>query len=169
MKKDIIYLKNLKLDSSTIIKLVENGVLTSITVKEVLKLVDNKVEEVIVIKNDENGIICKILNVGKYLYEKEKNSKGSTQKTKNINIQFNINKYDLNRFKSNIINFLEKKHRVTIIIKVRSKDKNSTINREKFIEDLLEPFKEISNIQRQNKIDVNTEEITSYSIVLNPI
>jgi len=69
--------------------------------------------------------VCRILDWGKYRYEqrkKEKNQKHKAKEVKEIRISFRISPHDLENKMNNAKKFLEKNHKVKVILLLRGRE-----------------------------------------------
>lgn len=93
--------------------------------------------------------VCRILDWGKYRYEqkkKEKQNKGKTKEVKEIRISFRISQHDLENKLKNAKKFLEKNHKVKIILFLKGREitKNKEAQEKlKNVALMLEEFGEI--------------------------
>jgi len=79
----------------------------------------------IAIKEDDT-VICKILDYGKYMYEqsKKKKHKKKNNIVKEIRVNCNIDSHDLEVKKKKIISFLEKEYKVRFSMKLRGRERS---------------------------------------------
>lgn len=97
-----------------------------INTREALRLAKEKNLDLVEVGPNTNPPIAKILDYGKFVYEKEKKQrkeKKSSDELKTIKIGFRTEKHDLETKIRQIDRFLSKNHRVRVEIKLRGREK----------------------------------------------
>jgi len=98
----------------------EDGVMSSY---EASKLAENKEMDLVLINENAEIPICKIMNYQKFIYEQEKNKKkNKTLPLKEIKMGPNISENDLGTKVKQITKFLEKGHKVKTFIQFRGRE-----------------------------------------------
>lgn len=70
--------------------------------------------------------VCQIMDYGKYMYEKskkQKDNKASQIKEKEIAFRYVIDKHDLETKANQAVKFLEKDHRIKLVVKFKQREK----------------------------------------------
>lgn len=126
-------------------------------VYEALKIADAKGLDLVEIGPTAKPPLAKIINFGKYMYQKEKRSHGSKGKSaanevKTLRLGFRIEMHDIMVRAAQADKFLKKGHRVRLQITVRGKEREMAhLGREKLEKSLTilsEPFTKESEIKR---------------------
>ena len=115
---------------------------------EALKLAQEQNFDVVEIGPTNAPPLVKILDYGKYLYQKERSQKGSGkapgQEVKTVQIGFRTEAHDMQVRASQADKFLQKGHRVKLELKLRGREKGMVpLGREKlkqFLTIIQEPF-----------------------------
>jgi len=120
-----------ELENSKTYRLVgEEDVKSSFFTGEYLrKLAQDKGREVLIVNDNSEPIIVKLIDKQKYLYDQkkakkdqEKRQKASAQKQKEIKFHLNIASNDLNTKVNHIKEFLEKNSKIKVTIEMRGRE-----------------------------------------------
>lgn len=155
MKKPII-LNDLDLASDYKLRLVYEGGNKICTYEEAIKEAEEKKLKILVLNNPKNEselLLCKLIDLNKYISENIKKKKAKPSVIKEISFKINIGLLDLDRKIKQTREFLLKKIKVILTIQVKGKN-NNDIFREKAVEFLnliFEKLQDISN--KENNID----------------
>jgi len=94
---------------------------------EALKLARERGLDLVEITANANPPVCKIIDYGKFLYQKEKKAKEQSKthkvEVKNIRLSFNIAQHDLEMKAAQVQKFLESGDRARIQIVLRGREK----------------------------------------------
>ena len=112
---------------------------------EALRLAEDQGMDLVIVKDDKNTPVCKILDYGKMKFEqKKKNKKSSTSKNelKTIWIGMNISEHDLEIKNKKVQSFLDKHQRVKYVLRLKGNTRNFTKDRVLgFFEKAISEFK----------------------------
>jgi translation initiation factor IF-3 len=115
--------------------------------KEALRLAEERGLDLVEVGPNSTPPIAKILDYGKFIYDKEKKQKKekkSTSELKTVRIGFRTGKHDLETKLRQINKFLSKGHRIRLEIKLRGRERRmSDMAKTKlmeFIEKITEPI-----------------------------
>jgi translation initiation factor IF-3 len=110
--------------------------------------------------------VCKIMDLGKYLYQKEKKEKGVKKKggggeMKGIRLSFRISEHDMETKAKNAVKFLEKGNRVRVELRLKGREKAlGDFAREKIVK-FLEIIKEKVEYKTEREIKRQPRGITT--------
>lgn len=91
---------------------------------EALKLAQQNEVDLILITAKTNPPVCKLISLGKYLYQQKKHEKKSkTTEIKNIRLNFNISIHDIETKAKQAKNFLEEGNKVKVELILRGREK----------------------------------------------
>lgn len=114
---------------------------------EALKIAQERNLDVVEIGPTSTPPLVKILDYGKYQYQKERSQKGGKapgQEVKTVQIGFRTEAHDLGVRAMQINKFLEKGHRVKVEMKLRGREKGMVplgrTKLEQFMQIITEPF-----------------------------
>lgn len=126
--------------------------------KEALKLAEEKVLDLVMISPNANPPVCKIMDLGKFIYEQSKKEKDAKKKQKVINIKEvrcspTIEEHDITIKANNAKRFLEDGDKVKITVRFRGREavysESGTVIIKKFIS-LLE---DVSVIEKPARLE----------------
>ncbi|HOO55248.1 MAG TPA: translation initiation factor IF-3 [bacterium] len=134
----------------------DGDLLGVISIEEALKAAQEKDLDLVEVAPDADPPVCRIMDYGKYLYEKRKKTKKSKSHTstlKEIKLRPKIGDHDFN-FKSNHVKrFLEDGDKVKATIMFRGREMDFTeIGRDLLLR-LADVHKENSTIERMPKLE----------------
>ncbi len=93
---------------------------------DALKLAREEGLDLVEVAPNARPPVCQIMDYGKFLYDqqkKKKAQKNSTQKEKEISFRYVIDDHDLETKANQARKFLEKGHRVKLIVKFKAREK----------------------------------------------
>jgi len=115
--------------------------------EEAIRIARENHVDLIQINHTTHPPICKLQELGKYLYEKEKSSKqNKAPKVKEIQLHPNIAAHDLATKIKQTREFLAHHHPVTIKMKFRGRENSHRDIGEKVMKSLIEETKDLSQI-----------------------
>jgi translation initiation factor IF-3 len=137
---------------------------------EALNIARSKGLDLIVITDKSDPPVCKIIDYGKYLYEKEKQKKEAKKKqkvmgSKELRIRPNISKHDLDVKIKQIIKFLEEKDKVKVLIQFVGRGRQYISLGDEIINTIIEAVKDLAIVEKDsymsnNAITVNLMPVT---------
>lgn len=141
------------------------GVMTPRQAMEIA--IENNLDLVEVSPNAEPPV-CKIMNYGKFKYEKTKKDKENKKKQKvvvikELRIKPHIDEHDMNTKVSQIEKFLEKEYKVKVSLKLSGRERLHVDSSIKVLDQLASKFEEISVVEKK----YGKEQVQKY-IMLTP-
>lgn len=129
--------------------------------------IENNLDLVEVSPNAEPPV-CKIMNYGKFKYEKTKKDKENKKKQKvvvikELRIKPHIDEHDMNTKVSQIEKFLEKEYKVKVSLKLSGRERLHVDSSIKVLDQLASKFEEISVVEKK----YGKEQVQKY-IMLTP-
>lgn len=112
--------------------------------------------------------VCKIMNYGKFRYEKTKKDKENKKKQKNIvikelRIKPHIDEHDKQTKVSQITKFLEKEYKVKVSLKLSGREKLHVDSSIKVLDQLADQFNDLAIVEKK----YGKEQVQKY-IMLTP-
>ena len=112
--------------------------------------------------------VCKIMNYGKFRYEKTKKEKENKKKQKNIvvkelRIKPHIDEHDKQTKVAQITKFLEKEYKVKVSLKLSGRERLHVDSSIKVLDEFAEQFDDIAIVEKK----YGKEQIQKY-IMLSP-
>lgn len=112
--------------------------------------------------------VCKIMNYGKFRYEKTKKEKENKKKQKNIvvkelRIKPHIDEHDKQTKVAQITKFLEKEYKVKVSLKLSGRERLHVDSSIKVLDEFAEQFEDIAIVEKK----YGKEQIQKY-IMLSP-
>ena len=108
----------------------EDGSSEILSTRDALRLAENEDLDLIVISDKANPPVCRIMDIGKYLYDQKQREKEAAKKAresvieqKEIRMGLNIDKHDIDIKVANIRKMLEKKCKVTLTVTLRGRER----------------------------------------------
>ncbi len=153
-------LSNLDIKSEKIRLIDEKGDMVGvISLTEGIKLAEEKKLDLVQITENVEPPVCKIIDLGKYLYNQEKKEKkakkqSKAEEIKGIRISFKIADYDMKTSAEKAKNFLENGNKVKIEMVLRGREKYL----DAFWKEKLKKFLEIINDLIEIKIEKEMEK-----------
>lgn len=101
--------------------------------------------------------VCKIMDYGKYLYDKKKQAKGSAPRldTKEIRVRPKTGTHDVDVKVNRGRKFLEKGHKVQLTMLLRGREKAHPDRAERVLREVAEQLVDISKIEQQPRLNHN--------------
>lgn len=97
----------------------EHGILT---IKEAQKIADEQELDLVLINENAQPPVCKIMNYEKFIYELSKKSKQKSLEVKEIKLGPNTSENDLSYRVKHIIEFLDKGHRIKLSMRFKGRE-----------------------------------------------
>ncbi|NPV01787.1 MAG: translation initiation factor IF-3 [Brevinematales bacterium] len=140
-----------------------------ITVEEALKMAALDELDLVEISPEADPPVCKIVDFGKFIYQREKKVKEAKKKQKIIELKEmkfspKIDKHDYQYRVQHILNFLDKGDKVKVTIRFRGREMSHTEFGFELIQKILEEVKEFCTIEKPPKL-----EGRSLTAVLSPL
>ena len=128
-----------------------------ITYKDVISIAEEKNLDPIVLKEDDDLVVAKLVNLDKYLYEIKKKIKknkaaNSKNKLKEISYRLVTSNHDLERIKTKIMEWLDKKMKVKVHLQLKGREFNNVDNIRKDFVSFLENLGKITNISYNKNV-----------------
>jgi translation initiation factor IF-3 len=108
----------------------EDGSSEILSTYDALKLAENKDLDLIMISAMASPPVCRIMDIGKYLYDQKQREKEAAKKAresvieqKEIRMGLNIDKHDIDIKVANIRKMLEKRCKVTLTVTLRGRER----------------------------------------------
>ena len=108
---------NLEINHPTV-RVGEHGILS---LKEAQQLADEQELDLVLINENAQPPVCKIMNYEKFIYQQSKTPKNKTLDIKEIKLGPNTSENDLSYRTKHIIEFLEKGHKVKLTMQFRGR------------------------------------------------
>jgi translation initiation factor IF-3 len=117
--------------------------------KQALELAEDKDLDLVMVANNPEAPVCKIMNYGKYKFEQSKKEKESKKKQKitemkEIRLTPNIEKHDFEFKLKNAKKFLEDGSKVKITVRFRGRELNYTKLGEEILNKFIQELEEVS-------------------------
>ena len=125
-----------------------------LTVNEALALAAEKSLDLVEISPNATPPVCKIMDYGKFKYEKTKKEKENKKKQKNvvikeIRIKPHIDEHDKETKISQIKKFIEKEYKVKISLRLSGREKLHAESAVKILDDFANSFEETAIVEKK--------------------
>ena len=125
-----------------------------LTVSEALALAAEKSLDLVEISPNATPPVCKIMDYGKFKYEKTKKEKENKKKQKNvvikeIRIKPHIDEHDKETKISQIKKFIEKEYKVKISLRLSGREKLHAESAVKILDDFANSFEETAIVEKK--------------------
>ena len=125
-----------------------------LTVNEALALAAEKSLDLVEISPNATPPVCKIMDYGKFKYEKTKKEKENKKKQKNvvikeIRIKPHIDEHDKEKKISQIKKFIEKEYKVKISLRLSGREKLHAESAVKILDDFANSFEETAIVEKK--------------------
>ena len=125
-----------------------------LTVSEALALATEKSLDLVEISPNAAPPVCKIMDYGKFKYEKTKKEKENKKKQKNvvikeIRIKPHIDEHDKETKISQIKKFIEKEYKVKISLRLSGREKLHAESAVKILDDFANSFEETAIVEKK--------------------
>lgn len=90
--------------------------------RDALRMASEMDLDLVEITANVNPPVCKIIDFGKFNYEKQKKGSVHVKKDKEIQVSLNIDEHDLKIKMTHAFEFLDKKHNVRFTLKMRGRE-----------------------------------------------
>lgn len=133
----------------------ENGEqLGVMSVREALEIAAEQNLDLVEMTSNANPIVCKIMNYGKYKYEKTKKDKENKKKQKNvvikeIRVKPHIDEHDKNTKISQIEKFIAKDYKVKISLRLSGRERLHIDSAIKLLDQFAEHFEETTTVEKK--------------------
>ena len=125
-----------------------------LTVNEALALAADKSLDLVEISPNATPPVCKIMDYGKFKYEKTKKEKENKKKQKNvvikeIRIKPHIDEHDNETKISQIKKFIEKEYKVKISLRLSGREKLHAESAVKILDEFADSFEETAIVEKK--------------------
>ena len=125
-----------------------------LTVNEALALAAEKSLDLVEISPNATPPVCKIMDYGKFKYEKTKKEKENKKKQKNvvikeIRIKPHIDEHDKETKISQIKKFIEKEYKVKISLRLSGREKLHAESAVKILDEFADSFEETATVEKK--------------------
>ena len=125
-----------------------------LTVSEALALAAEKSLDLVEISPNATPPVCKIMDYGKFKYEKTKKEKENKKKQKNvvikeIRIKPHIDEHDKETKISQIKKFIEKEYKVKISLRLSGREKLHAESAVKILDEFADSFEETAIVEKK--------------------
>ena len=125
-----------------------------LTVNEALTLAAEKSLDLVEISPNATPPVCKIMDYGKFKYEKTKKEKENKKKQKNvvikeIRIKPHIDEHDKETKISQIKKFIEKEYKVKISLRLSGREKLHAESAVKILDEFADSFEETAIVEKK--------------------
>jgi translation initiation factor IF-3 len=137
----------------------ENGEkLGVLPLKEALNIASEKELDLVLVAQNGNPPVCKIMNYGKYKFEQSKKEKEAKKKqkvleVKEIRITPNIEEHDFEFKAKNARKFLTDGNKVKITLRFRGREVNNLKAGEAVLNKFIENLEDISVVEKKPKLE----------------
>lgn len=133
----------------------QNGV---ISVKEALKLAEEKQLDLVLISPTANPPVCKIMDFGKFIYEQAKKDKEAKKKQKVINIKEirlspTIEEHDIVIKANNARKFLIDEDKVKVTVRFRGREADYSHIGKKILESFVAKLEDVCVVEKPAKLE----------------
>ncbi len=131
----------------------KNEMLGVMKTQDAISLAESKDLDLIIMTEKANPPIAKMMEYGKFIYEKEKQKKESKKKQKvtqlkEIKLRTKIGAHDLEVKTKNIVKFLENKDKVKVSVAFFGREKEHTDLGAKLLNKIIESTKDYADIEK---------------------
>lgn len=136
-----------------------NGEQLGITpTKTALNMAESKQLDLVMIAEQANPPVCKIMDYSKYLYEISKKEKEARKNQKTINIKEirfspNIEEHDINVKAKNADKFLRDGDKVKVTVRFRGRETDYSHIGKKLLKDFAEKLSSVGDIEKEAKLE----------------
>lgn len=130
--------------------------------QEALKIAKERRLDLVQITDKTTPPVCKILDYGKFIYEKQKKEKKQKKggELKSLRIGFNISSHDLETKIRQTRKFLEKGDKIRIEIRLKGREKSLQDMAKERMEKILQKIKELTPIKIEREIKKEKSGLT---------
>ncbi len=127
------------------------GIMSS---KEALAIAEEKNLDLVMVSNNTDTPVCKIMNYGKYKFEQAKKEKESKKKQKTVEVKEvritpGIEEHDFNFKVKNARKFIESGSKVKITVKFRGRELNYTKLGEATLNKFIEELSDVATAEKK--------------------
>ncbi len=132
----------------------EGQKLGKLPINEALDIAANKNLDLVLVSNQADNPVCKIMNYGKHKFEQAKREKESKKKqktieSKEIRVTPNIEIHDFTFKSKNAKKFLEDGNKVKITVRFRGRELNYVKMGENVLNKFIEELKDVSVVEKK--------------------
>lgn len=136
-----------------------------VPLKKALQMAEELGLDLVEVGPDANPPVCKIMDYGKFRYEKEKKAKLSRKKQKiselkELNIRPKIDEHDYQVKIKNALRFLNDGDRVKVIVRFRGREEAFKDRGRDLLNRIIEDLKEMSKVEQDIKSEGSSLTIT---------
>ena len=122
--------------------------------KEALAIAEEKNLDLVMVSNNTDAPVCKIMNYGKYKFEQSKKEKESRKKQKTVELKEvritpGIEEHDFNFKAKNARKFIEGGSKVKITVKFRGRELNYTKLGEATLNKFIEELSDVATAEKR--------------------
>ncbi|MEA1964268.1 MAG: translation initiation factor IF-3 [Candidatus Aerophobetes bacterium] len=120
--------------------------------KEALKIVQKEGLDLVEVAPDSNPPVCRILDYGKFKYQREKQRKKARKKQatdtlKEVRLSYKIGEHDLETKLNRISKFLQEGHKVKISLRFKGREMIYRERGEKILERVIQEVEEVGKAE----------------------
>lgn len=136
-----------------------------VPLKKALQMAEELGLDLVEVGPDANPPVCKIMDYGKFRYEKEKKAKLSRKKQKiselkELNIRPKIDEHDYQVKIKNALRFLNDGDRVKVIVRFRGREEAFKDRGRDLLNRIIEDLKEMSKVEQDIKSEGSSLTVT---------
>ena len=125
---------------------------------DAISIAEEKDLDVVLVANNANPPVCKLMNYGKYKFEQAKREKEAKKKQKTLEIKEirvtpNIEEHDFGFKSKNARKFLEDGNKVKITVKFRGRELNNIKAGEAVLNKFIENLEDIGTVEKKPKLE----------------
>nr|WP_207753588.1 MULTISPECIES: translation initiation factor IF-3 [Clostridium] len=129
-----------------------------ISTKEALRIAEEKDLDLVMISPTANPPVCKIMDLGKYIYEQSKKEKEAKKKQNVINLKEvrmspTIEEHDINIKANNARKFLDDGDKVKITVRFRGREADYSHVGRKILDNFFSKLEEVCVIEKAAKLE----------------
>ncbi|HUS51019.1 MAG TPA: translation initiation factor IF-3 [Candidatus Paceibacterota bacterium] len=148
--------------------LLDGTIEKGIPLTQALKMAEEEGLDVVEVSRNNNGLtVCKLVDYGKLMYEREKQKKKNTnqhQHLKEIRYSFNIDKHDLEVKHNKILKFLDKNYSVRYVLELNGRERQLVDSAILKMMDSLENFRNVAK-WKDLKVVHGGRKVTIFTIL----
>ena len=128
------------------------------SLREALEIAEEKNLDLVLVAQNVNPPVCKIMNYGKYKFEQAKKEKEAKKKQKVLEIKElrvtpNIEEHDFEFKAKNARKFLTDGNKVKITVRFRGREVNNVKSGEVVLEKFINALEDVSQVEKEPKLE----------------
>jgi translation initiation factor IF-3 len=123
-------------------------------VDNALKIANSQNLDLVMVNKDENSPVCKLMDYGKYCYDRGKEAQRKNKKPpkeKEFHVRPNTQKYDIDIALKKAISHIEKKNHVSFYMDTSYREANAKDKIQNKIKYIIGEMLNVSKIDKENK------------------